>query len=98
MQTFEIRHLRLVAGFRERLETRLHQRRHTAAQHRLFAEQIGLRLLGERGLDHAGTCAADRAGIRQRVGACMSRRIDMHRDQPRHAAAFLIELAHAMPR
>src|SRR5215213_9502659 len=54
VKALEIRHFRLVAGFGERLETRRHQCRNAAAQNRLLAEQIGLGLLGERGLDAAG--------------------------------------------
>src|SRR6266545_8221387 len=53
VEALEVRDLRLVAGVDERLEPRLHQRGHAAAQHRLLAEQVGLGLLGEGGLDDA---------------------------------------------
>jgi hypothetical protein len=66
VQALEVRHLGLVAGLDERLEPGLHQRGEAAAQHGLLAEQVGLGLLGEGGLDDAGAGAADGVGVRQR--------------------------------
>src|SRR5262245_46031522 len=54
VQALEVRDLGLVPGVHERLEPGLDQRRRPAAEHRLLAEQVGLGLLGERGLDDAG--------------------------------------------
>src|SRR5436853_4905292 len=59
----EIRHLRCVARFDERLETGEDQRGEPTTQHRLLSEQIGLAFLAERRLDDAGAAAADCAGI-----------------------------------
>ena len=67
--------LGLVAGLDERLEAGLHERGEAAAQHDLLAEQVGLGLLRERRLDHAGAGAADGVGVGQgeRRGPCRSR-------------------------
>ena len=51
VQALEVRDLRLVAGLDERLEPGLDQRRGAAAEHRLLAEEVGLGLFLERGLD-----------------------------------------------
>ena len=58
--------LGLVAGLDQRLEPGLHERGEAAAQHDLLAEQVGLGLLLERRLEHAGAGAADGVGVRQR--------------------------------
>src|SRR5690606_5638370 len=54
-----VRDLGLVTGFHQRLETGDDELRGAAAEHRLLAEEIRFGLLRERGLDHAGACAAD---------------------------------------
>ena len=59
MQAFKIGDLRLVTRFDQRLESRLDQLAYAAAQHGLFAEQIGFGFLGEGGLDNAGAGGAD---------------------------------------
>ena len=63
VEALEVGHLRLVAGLDQRLEAGLHERGEAAAQHDLLAEQVGLGLLGERRLDHAGAGAADGVGV-----------------------------------
>src|SRR5690348_13825831 len=45
VHALEVGHLRLIAGFDERVEARLHQGAHTAAEHGLLAEQVGLGFL-----------------------------------------------------
>ena len=62
----EVRELGLVAGLDERLERHLDQGRRAAAQDRLLAEQVGLGLLGERRLEHAGAGAAEGPGVGER--------------------------------
>ena len=64
VQALEVGDLGLVAGLDQRLEAGLDQLRGTAAEHRLLAEQVGLGLLGEGGLDAAGAQAADRLARR----------------------------------
>ena len=59
MQALEIGHLRRIARRHQRLVPRLDEGRQPAAQHHLLAEEIGLRLLAEVGLDDPGAAAAD---------------------------------------
>src|SRR2546427_12342221 len=59
VQALEVRALRLVSGLDERLVSRQHERGDPAAEHRLLAEEIGLRLLAEGGLQHRGPRRAD---------------------------------------
>ena len=65
MQALEVRHLRVVARLDERLEAGLDELAGAAAEHGLLAEEVRLGLVLEGGLDHAGTRAADAAGIGQ---------------------------------
>ena len=64
----EVGELGLVAGLDERLEGRLDERRHAAAEHRLLAEQVGLGLLREGRLEDAGAGAAERPGVGEDAG------------------------------
>src|SRR2546430_16322804 len=66
VHALEVGDLRRVSGGREGLEPGLDQRGDAAAQDRLLAEQIGLRLLAERRLEHARASAADPRGIGER--------------------------------
>src|SRR5262245_21649829 len=88
VQALEVRHLRLVAGAGERLEAGLDERRHAAAQDRLLAEEIGLGLLAEGGLDDAGAGRADGGRVRQHQGVGAGARALAHREQRRDAAAL----------
>ncbi len=89
----EVRELGLVARLDQRLERRLDQRRHAAAQQRLLAEQVGLGLLLERRLEDAGPRGADAPGVGERPGAGRARRVLLDREQRRHAAALLVHAA-----
>ena len=70
VQALEVRHLGRVAGVDQRFEARGHQRRGAAAEHGLFAEQIGFRLFAEVGFEDAGASAADAACVRQPRSLC----------------------------
>ena len=94
----EVRELRLVAGLDERLERRLDQRRHAAAEQRLLAEQVGLGLLLERGLEDARAGRRRSAGVGEGPRAGRARRILLDREQRRHAAALLVDAAQQVPR
>ena len=59
----EVGELRLVARLDERLERHLDQRRRPAAEDRLLAEEVGLGLLREGRLEHAGAGVAEGAGV-----------------------------------
>src|SRR5579859_4035489 len=98
MQAFEVGDLRLVTGVHQRLEAGLHQRAHAAAQHRLLAEEVSLRLFGKRSFDHSGSCAADRFGVGERQIVCLTGSVLLDRDQGRNAAAFREYFAHPVAR
>src|SRR5438309_1438330 len=54
MHAFEISDLGLVACFRKRVKSGFDQLTHTATKDGLLTKEIGLRLLGESGLQNAG--------------------------------------------
>jgi len=62
VQALEVGDLGLVAGVDERLESGFHEFAGAAAKDGLLAEEIGFRLLGERGFEHAR--AGDAQGFR----------------------------------
>jgi hypothetical protein len=96
MQAFEIGHFRRVAGFHQGLKTGADQLHQAAAEHGLFAEQVGLALLAEVGLDDARATAADRAGVSQAEVQGVAGGVLVHRDQAWHAAALLVFAAHGV--
>ncbi len=98
MQAFEVRHFGRVPRFDQCLEAGLDQCGSAAAQHDLFAEQVGLGLFAEIGLDDAGLATADRRGVGQRQVARLLRRILVDCDQHRHAAALRERRAHGVAR
>ena len=98
VQALEIRHLGRVAGFDQGFVTGLDQFHRAAAQHRLFAEQIGLGLFAEIGLDDAGLAAAIGRGVAERQVTRLAGRIGTDRDQVRHAAALHVGVAHRVAR
>ena len=59
VEALEVGRLGLVARLDEGLETGLHQLGEPAAEHDLLAEEVGLGLLLEGGLEHAGPGPAD---------------------------------------
>ena len=65
VQALEVGRLGLVAGVDQRLEAGGHQRGQAAAEHHLLAEEVGLGLLVEGGVEHAGPGGAD--GVRRRT-------------------------------
>src|SRR5215475_14703596 len=87
VQAFEIGHLRRVAGLNQRLVAGLDQRREATAEHDLLAEQVGLALLLEAGLDDSGAAAADGAGVGERDLQGVAAGVLLHGHQARHAAA-----------
>src|SRR5690606_34366018 len=92
VQALEVRDFGLEAGLDERFEARLDERARAAAEHGLLAEQVGLGLFGERRLDDAGAADADRAAVRQRQGERLTRRVLVHGNERRRAAALDVEL------
>ena len=94
VQALEVRHLRRVTGLDEHLEPGLHQFHAAAAEHRLFAEEIGLGLFLEGRHDHAGLAAADRRGVGERHVVSALGDVLMQGDQHRHAATARVGRAH----
>ena len=86
VEALEVGRLGLVAGVDERLEAGLHQGGEPAAQHDLLTEEVGLGLLVERGLEHAGPGAADGVGVGQGELAGLAGGVLGDGDEARHAA------------
>ena len=87
VQALEVGHLRLVPGLDENLEAGLHQLLGAAAQHGLLAEEVGLGLFLEVGLQHAGTSAADGLGVAQRERLSLAGRVLVDRNERRDTLA-----------
>src|SRR5689334_1284803 len=98
MHRLEIRELRLIAGLDERLERRLHERRDATAEQRLLAEQVGLGLLGEGGLEHTGACRAEAAGIGKDAVASGPGGVTLDGEQCRDTTALAVHATKQMPR
>ena len=98
MHRLEVGKLRLVAGLDERLERRLHEGGHAAAQERLLAEQIGLGLFLECRLEDPGAHVAERTGVGEHAGTRRPAGIAVDGKERRHAAARLVHAAHEMAR
>ena len=71
--------------------------REPAAEHRLLAEEIGLGLLLERGLEDAGATAADGAGVREPDLARVAGGILVDGEEHGNAAAARVLAAHRVP-
>ena len=97
VETLEVGNFRLIARLNQGLESGLDERADAAAEHGLFAEQIGFGLFGERGLDDASARDANAFRVRQGQRARPSGRILMDRKQRRRARALDEQLAHAVP-
>ena len=91
VQALVVGDLGLVARLDERLEAELDQLRNTAAEHGLLAEEIGLGLLRERRLDHAGAGCADRGAVRERKLARAAGRVLRHCDHRRRPIPLRVE-------
>jgi len=70
VKAFEVGAFRLIPGFNQRFKASLDEGADAAAEHGLFAEEIGLGLFLERGFEHSGACASDALEIAEdeRVG------------------------------
>src|SRR5690606_22708345 len=96
MQALEVRHFRCVPGFSQRFETGLDEFHGTAAQHGLFAEQVGFGLFAEGRFDDARAAAADSTCVRQRDVTRGTRLVLVNGNQGRHAAALVIGATHSV--
>src|SRR5690606_4154019 len=96
VHALEVGNFGLIASLNQRLEAGLHQRRNATTQHSLLTEQVGLRLLGEGGLEHARLGAAKALAVRQSVGQRLARSVLVHSDQSGHTTTLSEHLAHAV--
>src|SRR6478735_1139174 len=90
VEALEVGDLGLVAGLGEDLEARHDERRRAAAEDSLLAEEVGLGLLGERGLDAAGAQAADRLRVGERERPRRAGRVLLDRDDHGDAATVVV--------
>ena len=93
VQALEVRHLRLVTGLDQHLETNLDQLLGAAAQHGLLAEQVGLGFFTEVGLDDAGLAAAVGHRVRQGNVARRAGLVLVDGDQVRHCLLYTSDAA-----
>src|SRR5690606_33892757 len=87
---FEIGNLGLVARLDERLEAAHDELGQAAAKHGLLAEEVRLRLLGERGRQDAAARSADTVRVGEGPRLRAARRILADRHEARHAAALFV--------
>ena len=93
MEALEVGHLGLVAGLDQGLEARLDEGAGAAAEDGLLAEEVGLGLLLEGGLEHAGAGGADALGPGERGLLGLLGLVLRDGDERRHALALGVEAA-----
>ena len=98
MANLEVGDLRLVTGVGEDFEAHFNELVHATHQHILLAEQIGLGLLGEGGLDGACTQRAQSLGVSQAQRPGLAIRILLHSHNDRDAAAGGVLTTHDVAR
>ena len=98
MADLEVGDFRLVAGVGEDLEAHFNKLVHAAHEHILLAEQIGLGLLGEGGLDGACTQSAQSLGVSQGDVPSVAARILLHGHDDRNATAVGVLTTHDVAR
>jgi hypothetical protein len=84
VQDLEVGEALVVAGVGECLVAGTDELGDAAAEDRLLAEQVGLGLVLERGLDHAAAGAADALGVRERDRERVATCVLGNGDQARH--------------
>ena len=89
VKTLVVGALRRIARFRKRLEARLDAGFRPAAEHGLFAEEVGLRLVLEVGLDDPSVRPADGVGVAEREVHRIAARVLRDGDKARHTAPLL---------
>ena len=93
---FEVGALGLIAGFDQGFIARLDERADAAAEHGLLAEEVGLGLFFERGLEHSGARAADALEVAEGERVGVAGRVLVDGDEAGNAAALGEDFAHAM--
>ncbi|BBG29212.1 septin family protein [Zymobacter palmae] len=98
VHTFEVRHFRSITCFDQRFETCLNQCRNTAAQYRLFAEEVGFSFFFERRVDDTRTAVTVGRSVGQRDVARLATGVLRDSDQRRNTAALRVGLTNSMTR
>ena len=93
VQALPVRDLGLVARLDERVEAVADQLRDAAAQHRLLAEEVALRLLRERRLEHPRARGAEFGAVRECELPPVAARVLRDGHERRRAVALLVEPA-----
>ncbi len=96
MQAFKVSDFRLISRLNQCLEAGANQLAGAAAEDYLLAEEIGLGLFGEVGLDDAGARGADALGVGQRQILGLAAGVLVDGDERGNAASFLVLAAHQM--
>ena len=98
MADLEVGDLGLVASGNQGLETGLDQVRDTATQNGLLAEEVGLGLFSEGGLNNARTGSTQRLSIRQGQCQSLARGVLLNGNKSGNTTACLVLAAHRVPR
>ncbi len=96
VQALEVGDFRLIAGVDQGLEARADQLAAAAAEDGLLAEEVGLGLFLEGGLDDAGAQRADALGVGQGLLARLAGGVLVDGQQGRDAPALGVDPAHQM--
>ncbi len=96
MQNLEVRELGLITGLGKNFEASLDEGSGAAAENGLLAEEVGLGLFGEGGLENTGAGAADALGVAERELKRLARGVLLDGNQSGNAAAFGEDLADAV--
>src|SRR5262245_16511903 len=98
VQALVVGDLRLVAGLDERFEAESDQLGDAAAEHGLLAEEVRLRLLGERRPDRVGERSPVAGAVRECELAGVATRVPRDRDDRRRAVSLRVEPPHDVTR
>ena len=96
VEDLEVGEFGLVAGFGEGLEACLDEGAGASAEDGLFAEEVGLGLLGEGGFEDSGAGAADAFGVAEGLGESVTAGILLDGHEGWDSAAFGEDFADAV--
>src|SRR5690606_26164291 len=98
VQALEVGHFRRVAGIDQGFKAGLDQLDGAAAEHGLFAEQVGFGFFTEVGFDHAGLAATVGGSVGEGDVLGLAGLVLIDSDQGRHAAALEVLGTHGVAR
>src|SRR5690606_32111885 len=96
VQALEVSHFWCVTRFHQRFEAGLDQLDRTAAEHRLFPEQVSFGFFAEIGFDDTCATATDRAGVRQGYVASRPGRVLVYGNQRRYTTTLAVRATYRM--